>query len=216
MRELRPIPIGELRSRKHEGTPQSYDATRSDPGLGIADEFLGGEGRRLPLVVVAVVASVEGGAAVVDREDEVVGDGDAVGAAGEVGEELGGSGDSAGRRRGRRAGRGSRRVAACRRARQAGAGEESYTSGSAAALAGGITTISNFVNVLGDQVSEAIAQAVVRVDAEAIADAISLCRRSALLLRLTPLRRSLVTSGTYCAPVRGALVTTTRVSGFRS
>ena len=81
---------------------------------------------------------------------------------------------------------------------------DDYTSGSAAALAGGITTISNFVNVRGDQVSEAIA------------DVISLSWRSTLLLRLAPLRRSLVTSGTYCGPVRGALVTTTRVSGFRS
>ena len=36
---------------------------------------------------------------------------------------------------------------------------DDYTSGSAAALAGGITTISNFVTLRGDQVAEAMAQA---------------------------------------------------------
>jgi dihydropyrimidinase len=49
---------------------------------------------------------------------------------------------------------------------------DDYTSGSAAALAGGITTISNFVTVRGDQVAEAMAQAATQVEREAIADVI--------------------------------------------
>ena len=49
---------------------------------------------------------------------------------------------------------------------------DDYTSGSAAALAGGITTISNFVTLRGDQVAEAMAQATAQVETEAIADVI--------------------------------------------
>ena len=49
---------------------------------------------------------------------------------------------------------------------------DDYTSGSAAALAGGITTISNFVTLRGDQVGEAMAQAAAQVETEAIADVI--------------------------------------------
>ena len=49
---------------------------------------------------------------------------------------------------------------------------DDYTSGSAAAVAGGITTISNFVNIRGDQVREAMAQAAAQVETEAIADVI--------------------------------------------
>jgi len=49
---------------------------------------------------------------------------------------------------------------------------DDYTSGSAAALAGGITTISNFVTIRGDQVGKAMAQATAQVETEAIADVI--------------------------------------------
>ena len=49
---------------------------------------------------------------------------------------------------------------------------DDYTSGSAAALAGGITTISNFVTVRGDQVADAMARATAQVRTEAIADVI--------------------------------------------
>ena len=49
---------------------------------------------------------------------------------------------------------------------------DDYTSGSAAALAGGITTISNFVTVRGDQLADAMARATAQVRTEAIADVI--------------------------------------------
>ena len=51
-------------------------------------KLLGGQGDRLPLAVVAVVAPLEADAAVFDREEAVVGDRHAVSVAAEVVEHL--------------------------------------------------------------------------------------------------------------------------------
>ena len=60
-----------------------------------ADELFGGEGQGLEAAVMAVVAPAEADLTVLDGEEAVVGDGDAVGVAAEVVEDLVGAGEGA-------------------------------------------------------------------------------------------------------------------------
>ena len=80
---LGPVTVGE-----EAGLTDAVEASRQGVQQEAADEFLGVEGQRPLPSAVAVVAPAEGDLAAVNRDDAVVGDGDTVGVAAEVVEDL--------------------------------------------------------------------------------------------------------------------------------
>ena len=71
----------------------AVEVTGQDMEQEASDELLGREGQGLELAVMAVVAPAEAGLSVVDGEEAVIGDGDAVSVAAEVVEDLLGAGE---------------------------------------------------------------------------------------------------------------------------
>jgi hypothetical protein len=71
----------------------AVETVRQDMEEEAADEVVGGEGHHLGFAGIAVVCPAKADAAVLEREQPAVGDGDTVGVAGEVGQHLLGAGE---------------------------------------------------------------------------------------------------------------------------